>query len=294
VYAEGAVSQLSSASVSPSGGGASVDVGGASAVSFNVGVEFGNLKQRFAMGYAHDSLSYTGADGTLSGSSMRYDHNIVSIAERMKLRVGFGADFGNGSITATGMPAKDGGGGGFFGGIDATYFLTWSNAVHVFVGGRYYTQQAPGGSLSATGVTAKITLSHTFGDVRPDASFVVPLEHNSVITGGLAVGAQSIGCSLENTGRLDFAAWVEVRCPGDHRISYHQFAEGMLVSCEHETSESRCRDLSDQIAKATLAAMSKPAEPTPAATPAVAPAPPAPQPPAEAPAAGTEPPAASN
>jgi hypothetical protein len=273
VYAEVQASQLS-AEFSPSGGGTAMDAGGATSVGFNLGVELGSVRQRFAMGYARQSISLDAASSTLSGSETRYDFNVFNIADRIKLRLGLGAQFGSGTSDFGGMDADDSGG-GFFAGLGGTYFLTWKNALHVMAGYQFMTQRVTGGSLAGTGPTFRVTLAHTFGDTRPDKSFVVPLSNATDIIGILERGASSIGCISGGAMHHDTFASVNLLCDGDRRIEYFQIAEGMLVTCRHIQSEGACRRLSSRIVDAAANWGKSPSTPAaqPAATPAPAPAP---------------------
>lgn len=253
-----------------------MDSGGAMQVGFNLGIEFGNIRQRFAMGYARQSMSVDAGDSTLAGSSERYDFNIFNIADRLKLRIGLGAQFGNGSSNIgamDGMSTSEGGG-GFFAGLGGTYFLSWKNAVHVLGGYQWLAQSVPGGDLSGKGLTFRVTLSHYFGDVRPDRSFVVPLPNSTDIVGVLERGGSSIGCISGGAMHRDTYASVNLTCPGDRHIEYFQIAEGMLVTCKHAQSEGACRALSSKIVDAASGggSTSEPSS-TPPAQPAAAPMP---------------------
>jgi len=291
VYAEATASKVST-TLTPSGGGTEMDSGGAMQVGFNLGIEFGNLRQRFAMGYAKQSMSLDSGSASLAGSSTRYDFNVFNIADRIKLRLGLGVQFGSGESDIGGMSTSDSGG-GFFGGVGGSYFLTWKNAVHVLAGYQVMTQRVPGGDLAGSGPTFRVTLAHYFGDVRPDKSYVVPLESNRDITGLLEQGASSIGCVSRGAVHRDMYASVEVVCPGDRHIEYFQIAEGMLVTCKHTQSVTACKALSSEIVDAVTGSKKK-SEPTttPAAQPAAAPQPPAaavPPPAPEAPPAAPAP-----
>ncbi len=287
VYAEATASQVST-TLTPSGGTA-MDAGGAMQVGFNLGIEFGNIRQRFAMGYARQSMSVDAGDATTAGSSERYDFNIFNIADRVKLRIGLGAQFGTGesNIGAMSGTSTSEGGGGFFAGLGGTYFLTWKNALHVQAGYQWMFQGVPGGDLAGKGPTIRVTLSHYFGDVRPDRSFVVPLPNSTDIVGLLERGGSSIGCVSGGATHQDTYASVNLTCPGDRHIEYFQIAEGMLVTCKHAQSEGACRALSSKIVDAVTSGGKSDSSSTPAAQPAAAPTPP----PAPAPAAPTTPPA---
>jgi hypothetical protein len=275
VYAEATASQVST-TLTPSGGTA-MDSGGAMQVGFALGVEFGNIRQRFAMGYARQSMSIDSGDSTLAGSSERYDFNVFNIADRIKLRIGLGAQFGSGdsNIGAMGGMSENNSGGGFFAGLGGTYFLSWKNAVHVLAGYQWLAARVPGGDLGGSGPTFRVTLSHYFGDVRPDRSFVVPLPNSTDIVGVLERGGSSIGCISGGAMHQDTYASVNLTCPGDKHIEYFQIAEGMLVTCKHSQSEGACRALSSKIVDAASGGGSK-SEPTstPVAQPAAAPTPP--------------------
>jgi hypothetical protein len=249
VYAEVATTRMSSAQIES--GGTSMDVGG-STIGFNVGAEFGSTRQRFTMGYAADSVSFDGGKASFRGAAMRYDFNLVHLAERLKLRAGLGFESGKDSSTVGTMTDDGGNGGMFLGGLDVTYFLRWQNAIHVFVGAAYQTHSLVNGSLTGTGVTARVAISHTFGDPRKDASFVVPLEGNRDLTGAIEDGAGSLGCTT-NRSRTDYSATLVVACPHDRHLEYFQIAEGIMVTCKHAQTESRCEEWSSEIVKAATA-----------------------------------------
>jgi hypothetical protein len=293
VYAEASASQVST-TLTPSGGGTAMDSGGAMQVGFALGVELGNVRQRFVMGYAKQmAMSLDGGSASLAGSQTRYDFNVFNIADRIKLRLGLGVQFGTGESDIGGMSESDSGG-GFFGGIGGSYFLTWKNALHVLAGYQFMTQRVPGGDLAGSGPTVRVTLAHYFGDVRPDKSYVVLMDSNRDITGLLEQGASSIGCVSRGATHQDMYASVEVVCPGDRHIEYFQIAEGMLVTCRHTQSVASCKRLSGEIVDAVTGGgkKSNPST-TPAAQPAAAPtpptAPPAAPPPATAPPAAPAP-----
>ncbi|CAN5772324.1 hypothetical protein BH11MYX3_BH11MYX3_01280 [soil metagenome] len=284
VYAEAAASRLG-ATVSPSGGAADVDVGSATTIGFNLGAELGSTRQRFALGYLHDSVSFDGGDSSFGASATRYDFNVFNLSDQLKLRLGFGFEFGSNESSMTGGTTKSGSGGGAFGGIGASYFLTWKNAVHVIAGYRALSQSLPGGSLAATGPTARATFSHSFGDARPDKSFVVPLDSNRDITGLIEVGSTNLGCVTTSRSSDSTVAVLEVACPGHRHIEFIQISIGMLVMCEHTQSVAACRSLSHEILSSTKKVMAPaPTSTPPAPVAPVAPEPtPAPAPPAEAP-----------
>ncbi len=282
VYAEVATSRMSSAQIESNG--TTMEVAG-STIGFNVGAELGSSRQRFTMGYAADSISFDGGKASFRGAAMRYDFNLINLAERLKLRGGFGFESGKDSSTVGTMTDDRGNGGMFLGGLGATYFVRWQNAVHVFVGAAYQTHDLATGSLTGTGITARVAISHTFGDPRKSASFVVPLEGNRDLTGAIEDGAELLGCKTDRS-RTDYSATLTVRCPDDRELEYFQIAEGIMVTCKHAQTESRCEAWSHDIVRAATerheAKRTTPTEPTPPATPAAAPAPTEPAEPAPA------------
>lgn len=247
VYAEVATTRISSAQLDSEG--TTTDVA-ASTIGFNVGAEFGSSRQRFTMGYAAGSISFDGGKASFRGAAMRYDFNLVHLAERLKLRAGFGFESGKDSSTVGTMTDDRGNGGMFLGGLAATYFLRWQNAIHVFVGAAYQTHDIANGTLTGTGITARVAISHTFGDPRTDASFVVPIEGNRDLTGAIETGAEHLGCKTENRSRTDYWASLAVSCPDNRRLEYFQIAEGIMVTCKHAQTEKRCAQWSDEIVKA--------------------------------------------
>ncbi len=289
-YAELAVTKLAGSKVTPDSGGDGVEVAGGTIVGFNLGIEFSNMKKRFGMGYVSDSTSYEGGDGSFTGMAIRYDHTIMSLAERATLQIGGGTTVGTGTGTYNGTAnASEGVGLGLLLGVGGTYYPTFRTPVHVMFGVERASRPAGNDnagmsasdvSIGGIGFTARIAVSLSARDHRPDASFVVPLEGNRDITGVIERGAAKLGCSTEDVGRTSYSASLEVRCDGK-RIEYFQIAQGILITCKHEASESRCRALSDKIVASARSTIDKPSEPaaTPAATPAAAPAPaPAPAP----------------
>ncbi|MDB4960700.1 MAG: hypothetical protein JWP01_699 [Myxococcales bacterium] len=293
VYAELAATQLSSAKISPSGDGDSTDLGGASTVGFNIGADFGSTRHRFAIGYASDSVSFDNGSGSFGRSSMRYDFNVLSLADRLKLRLALAVELGSGTATYGGMTV-DGGGAGAMAGVGATYFLTWSNSIHAMVGARGMYNTAPGGNFTGTGVTARIAIAHTFGDTRPDQTILIPLSFSNDVTGMIAAGAAALGCTITDRHTERTYAWLGVRCSGGRNIRYVQMASGMAITCQHEQSTKNCRALNDAILEAAAPKTTVPepavATPAPIVTPAPTPeAAPTPVPAAAPMAAPTEP-----
>lgn len=273
VYAEVAGSKLTSATFSPSSG-PDQELSGATSVGVNLGLELGSTRQRFAIGYAADSLSFDGGSASGGASSSRYDFTIIHVAARMKLRLGLGFDAGSGgTATFAGIKRKDTSTAGAMAGLDVSYFLTWKTAIHVLVGARVMTNGLPGGSMTGTGVTGRVTISHTFGDVRPDQELIVPLDDATDITGLIEAGANAMGCVTKDTYRSSTMAHVLVACPGGHRVDFVQIAEGLMVTCEHEQSRSACEAAATSIARSTRKLLSPPAARAPAASPAPEPTP---------------------
>jgi hypothetical protein len=283
-YAELAATKLST-TLSPTGGGADTDGGGATQVGFNAGIEFGSYRKRFTMGYASASQSTDQGDATFSGASFRYDHGVYAPIEKLSLRLGAGFASGNSGFTMNNMKTEEGAV-ELFGGIDATYFATWRTPVHAFVGYEAASAHVPAGGLFGTGFTFRVGVSLMAKDARGDVEFVVPLDSARDLTGVIKVGADALGCVTVSQRRTDTVASLEVACPGGRHIEYFQIAEGMLVTCTKEVSKARCERLSSSIVTAAVAPTTK-SEPTPAPTPTPTPAPaPAPTPtPAAVPAA---------
>jgi hypothetical protein len=291
VYAEVSTTRMTSAQIESAG--TSTDVGGTT-IGFNVGAEFGSTRQRFTMGYAADSISFDGGKASFSGAAMRYDFNLVQLAERLKLRAGFGFEAGKDSSTIAGMTNDRGNGGTYMAGLDATYFVRWANAIHVFVGAAYQTHDLAMGSFSGSGVTARVAISHTFGDPRASASFVVPLEGNRDLTGAIEAGARSLGCTTDGRERTEYMASLSVTCSGGREIEYFQIAEGIMVTCRHAQTKDRCAAWSSEIVRAATERHAAPVAtpPAPAPTePATEPAQPAGPAQAPAPAEPETPPA---
>jgi hypothetical protein len=275
VYAEVSTTRMTSGQIESAG--TSTDVGGTT-IGFNVGAELGSTRQRFTMGYAADSISFDGGKASFSGAAMRYDFNLVQLAERLKLRAGFGFEAGKDSSTIAGMTNDRGNGGTYMAGLDATYFVRWANAVHVFIGAAYQTHDLAMGTFSGSGVTARVAISHTFGDPRASASFVVPLEGNRDLTGAIEEGARSLGCTTDDRERTEYMASLSVSCSGGRQIEYFQIAEGIMVTCKHAQTKDRCAAWSSEIVRAATEHKTAPA-PTPPPAPAVTDAPPAAAPP---------------
>jgi hypothetical protein len=265
-YAELAATKLSSTTLSPTGGGADTDGGGASQVGFNLGVEFGSYKQRLAMGYANASFSSDQGDSKFTGASFRYDRSVYAPIDRLALRLGAGFSSGNGTYTMNNMKSEDGAV-EVFGGIGATYFATWRTPVHAFFGYGAASGNVPGGGLWGSGFTARIGVSLMAKDVRGDVEIIVPLETARDLTGVIKDGADALGCVTVRQSRSDTVARLEVACPGGRHIEYFQIAEGMVVTCMKEVSKKRCEQLSSSIVDAAVRP-SKKSEPAPAPAPA--------------------------
>lgn len=288
LYGELAVTSTPSTKLTPNSGGAGVDAGGGTTVGFNVGVDFGNTRKRFAIGGGVSTTSFDAGESKASIGTWRYDHALIQLAERASLRLGVGSEVGNATGSSGGM-STDGLGLGVFGGVGATYYPTWRTPVHVLVGPHWLTREAGGEqSLSGVGITARIAIGITAKDPRPDITFVVPLEKNRDITEWISAGGSAIGCTTEDRGRNDYMASLTLRCDGK-RIEYFQIAEGMLITCKRQASRSRCEQLNQRIVEAASAKLdgdppSAPSAPAAPAAPApIAPAPtPAPAEPAPA------------
>jgi hypothetical protein len=283
LYGEVAFTSTSSTKVSPASGTA-VDVGSGTTVGFNVGIDFSGATRRFSGGYASTTTSFEGGESKFSGAQMRYDHGIISLAERLSLRLGAGVESGKSTGTSNGTTTEDNSY-GLMGGVGATYFATWRTPVHLFVGAHWINREAgEERTVTGTGITARIAVSVTAKDPRGDSMFVVPLEGNRDLTGAIREGAAAYGCKTLDTNRTDYSASLLLEC-GSRRIEYFQIAEGMLVTCRREASQKRCERLSRDIVAAArnkLDEKKREAEPAPTPTPTpAAPAEPAPAPAAE-------------
>lgn len=275
VYAEVAATTLPSATVDGS------MTAGATSVGFNLGAEFGSARMRFALGYASDSTSFDGGSAKLGTSSNRFDFNVFSVTDRARVRLGFGFAKGTGTSSAGGMDESHSDGGSAFAGLDLTYFLTWKLALHAFGGPAVMSQSIPGGSVSGTGATFRLTASYTFGDVRPDTTIYIPLEENRDLTGLLETGAESLGCWSERDSNPSSGyAFLSVKCKG-RSVIYMQIASGIAATCI-DMFKKECEAFTSRLADATKATMDQSASPapTPAAAPAPAPVTPAPAAPA--------------
>lgn len=287
VYAEVAATTLPSATIE---GSTST---GATSIGFNVGADFGSSRMRFALGYASDSTSFDGGSAKLGASSSRFDFNILTLTDRARVRLGLGFSKGDGSAQAGGMTSTDSGGGGAFAGLDLTYFVSWKLGVHAFGGPAYFTQQIPGGSVSGTGATFRLTVSYTFGDLRPDTDMFIPLEDNRDLTGLLETGAQSLGCRADRDSNPSSGyAFLHVKCDG-RAVVYMQVARGIAARCM-DMFKPECKAFTARLVDATVTA-TKPVEPmpAPAAPPAPAPTVPAPTAPAATEPVAAPPPAAT-
>jgi hypothetical protein len=249
LYGEVAVTKVPSMKLTPNAGGDGVDVGGGTTVGFNIGVDFGNTRQRFAMGGGAANTSFDGGDSSFQGATLRYDRSIINLAERAELRVGVGSETGNATGTSGGMETQ-GIGLGVFGGVGATFYPTWHTPVHLLVGAEWMTAEAGDDmNVRGVGITARLAVGITTNDARPDQTFVVPLEKNRDITGLISMGGAAIGCSVEDESRSSYMAKVTLKCDGK-RIEYFQIAEGILITCKHESSRSRCEALNKRIVAA--------------------------------------------
>lgn len=273
VYAEVAATTLPSATID---GSTST---GATSVGFNIGAEFASTKMRLAMGYASDSTSFDGGSASLGTSSSRFDFNVFSVSDRARVRLGLGFARGTGSSEANGMTQSSAEGGSAFAGLDVTYFLSWKLALHAFGGPMYMSQSIPGGHVSGSGATFRLAVSYTFGDVRPDSTFFIPLDGNRDITGLLEDGAKTMGCKTRRDSAPSSGyAFLYVTCDGD-TVLYIQIAEGISVHCD-DMFKPQCEKFTSRLTAATKATFDKPAATPAASPPVVAPVPaPAPAPP---------------
>jgi hypothetical protein len=278
VYGEVAATTYPSASLGSTGSP------GASSVGVNVGVDFGNVKRRFAMGYEQQSISVKDGSGSLGASSARFDFNVLSLSDRAKLRLGGAFGFGTGSSKLAGMTRNDASGGGAYAGVGFTYFPTWHIGLHALAGPAFGTMTMPeAGStksdFSGTGVTFRIAVTYQFSDVRPDVTRMYPLEHDNDITGLLEEGARGLGCTTFRRSSSTYA-YLDLTCNGE-QMTYFQVAQGMMVQCHH-MFERACDDLSERVLASTKKSLPAPAAVPPRAVPAAMPAPEPAQPPAPA------------
>jgi hypothetical protein len=262
VYAEVSGSYLASAANDLGEGSSPVvaadSISSGYTIGFSLGVDFGSLRQRFAVGYGQDAASFDN-DGAieLGMTEMRYDINLLSVSDRTKVRLGLGVGFGSGEATLAatggGTLSEDGSGLSAFAGLGATHFFTWHQAVHLLAGARFLSADAPGGgSMTASGATVRLTYTYQLGDVRPDQEFVVPLEDATDLMPAMGEGARAMGCQATDSSHATYAV-MNARCPGDRNISYVQIAEGMLVTCENTESLARCQGLAREIIDSALA-----------------------------------------
>jgi hypothetical protein len=280
VYAEVATTTLPSASIDAS------TKAGATSVGFNIGADFGSSRMRFALGYASDKTTFEGGSAQLGTSSSRFDFTVLSLGERARIRLGAGFATGTGKSTV-GSVTKNSDGGGAFAGLDVTYFLTWKLGVHAFGGPIYMSQSVPGGTLGGTGVTFRLALSYTFGDIRPDTDVFIPLE-NRDLTGILEEGANSIGCSSSRDSNPSSGyAFLHVRCSG-REVLYMQVAQGINARCFH-MFDRECDAFTARLGEASAAALKGPATAAPPAPTPPAPTTAAPTPAAPTPVPATEP-----
>ncbi len=270
VYAEIAATTLPSAAIE------TTTNTGATSIGFNIGAEFSSTRMRFAVGYASDTTTFEGGSGSLGTSSSRFDFNVFSLSDRARVRLGLGFARGTGSSELNGMSQSNSDGGSAFAGLDVSYFLTWKIGLHAFAGPTYFSQSIPGGTVNGSGATFRLAVSYTFGDVRPDTTYYIPLEGNRDITGLLESGAAAMGCTTRRNSSSQYA-FLYVTCGGD-TVMYLQTAEGMGVHCD-DMFKHQCHAFTLRLTTATKAVISAPESPpaAPPVTPAVAPAPP-PQP----------------
>jgi hypothetical protein len=251
VYAEVAATTYPSASLGSAGGSTS-----ASSVGFNVGVDFGNLKRRFAMGYSSQTVSVSGGSASLAGSEGRFDFDIVSLSDRAHVRLGAGVNFSSGTSKLAGMSRSDAGGGGAYGGVDFSYFTNYHVGLHAFAGPAYGGAQLPGGDLSGTGATFRLAVTYQLSDLRPNPSHFYPLEKATDITGLIDSGAHAMGCTtLRNSQPVAGYAYVDVDCNGKH-LTFFQSSGGMVLQCEH-MFEKECEGLGDEIAQSATKEVAK-------------------------------------
>jgi hypothetical protein len=251
VYAEVATTTYPSASLGSAGGSTS-----ASSVGFNVGVDFGNIKRRFAMGYSSQTVSVSGGSASLAGSEGRFDFDIVSLSNRAHVRLGAGVNFSSGTSKLAGMSRSDAGGGGAYGGVDFSYFPTYHVGLHAFAGPAYGGAQLPGGNLSGTGATFRLAVTYQLSDVRPNPSHFYPLEKATDITGLIDTGAHAMGCTtLRDSQPVEGYAYVDVDCDG-RKLMYFQTSNGMVLHCEH-MFDKECEALGDEIVESSKKAIAK-------------------------------------
>lgn len=299
-YADLSVTNVGSTSIEPAAGGTATDGGGATVVGFNAGIEFGNYKKRLYGGYTANSVSGDVGDSSFGGATWGYDHGVYNPLERLSMRIGAGFEVGNSKYTdAMGKDTSDPSYALMIG-VGGAFFATWRTPLRAFVGYQRSTGNSAAGTWSGGGFTMRVGASIYARDARPDIDIVVPLDSALDITGALASHAEAAGCAATGRRRTGYSASLEVACKGGRHVEFFQIAEGIMVTCRHEVSKSRCEALVSRIAKGESDEPAKPSAPstpsptpTPEAVPAAAPATPAPEAPAAPAAPAPEAPAAA-
>jgi hypothetical protein len=222
-----------------------------SALDLAVGAEF-DLRRRWrvAAGYQETFQNFGPTAGdSFGGADARVDFTLASLSEELKLRgavgLGFGEGVGTASVpTITGgrlvLPGRSAAGGDAMVGIGLSWFVRPYLALHFVVGPDLIGSAVPGGTEVGIGGTARVAISLSFGDTRPNSTVVEKEKSHLNVMPAVAAGARKSGCNVENAVRETWAG-VSVVCPQDPReIRFFQTAEGVVVMCSHR-SEYDCR-----------------------------------------------------
>lgn len=262
--------------------------GGGYALGFSLGFDFDVRRStRLAVGYTGQSTSLPG-EGSVRGSQgeLRLDFKIAKVSKTSQLRIGSGLAYGTANVT---MKAADGtevtdkrSHGQIFAGPVFSQYVGRHQELSVMGAGSYFFSGAPGGSIGAVGLGARVTYSVHFGDTRPSTTTYTPLESGNNILDLVDAGAKRLGCDskyLERRGDGSSltATAVFARCPpDDEQIYFLQTVDGIAVECPH-LDEDECRELTERVVDSAGVVLRERQSATPsAATPSEPPPPIAP------------------
>jgi hypothetical protein len=222
-----------------------------SVLNLAVGAEFDIYRQwRAAAGYQGAIQSFgPGASDRFGGADARVDFTLVNISDSVKLRgavgFGFGEGVGSGSLPSTSggrltYSGHEAAGGDGMVAIGLSWYTLPFLAFHLVLGPEILGSRVPGGSEVGLGATARLAVSLSFGDTRPNSTVVEKEKSHLNVMPAIAAGAKKLGCKVENVMRDSWAA-LSVVCPQDGReVLFFQNSEGVVMKCSHMT-ERECR-----------------------------------------------------
>ena len=234
------------------------------ALGFSVGFELdGRRTHRIALGFNHQGTNLPGEGYSNGGQSeVRADIGLARPTKSSRLRLGMGFGLG---VAKVRMSATDGttlserrtNGQVFAGPVFAQYFGK-RHSLSVMGAVSYFAVGAPGGgSVTATGLGARVTWSFHFDDTRPSSASFTPIEGGKNLLDLVDVGARRLGCTSRYVERREAGGLTEsavfASCPPhEEEVVFLQTADGILVECPH-LEDSECQAMTARIIESAKA-----------------------------------------